>query len=129
MLDFESTKQKTILLIEDANELLQLLKSILEMKGFRILSANNGEDALELLRNNPELPDLILLDMMMPIMSGQQFMEKKNQDLRIAAIPVVLLTAHKDALEAKSKLGARDFIKKPVELDEVFEVINRNLNN
>src|SRR5208283_5094195 len=81
-----------ILLIEDDSDLADALAEILIMEGYRIVYASDGMAALALLAED-ELPDLILLDLMMPKMSGWEFREAQLRDERLAHIPVVVLSA------------------------------------
>jgi DNA-binding response OmpR family regulator len=107
---------KTILVVDDQANVRRLLREYLEEEGFRVVVAENGRDALYVARR--EKPDLILLDIMMPEMSGYEFMRTftKEQDT-----PIILLTAK---LEESDKvlgleLGADDYITKPFSMREL----------
>jgi CheY-like chemotaxis protein len=80
-----------ILIIDDNKEIQSIAREYLEFEGFEILSAHNGMEALELLAEG-NLPDLILLDLVMPKMDGVEFMHLKKSDSRISDIPVILLS-------------------------------------
>ncbi len=101
---------KTVLVVDDEERLLALVKAYLEQGGFRVVTAKNGRDALFLSRQ--EKPDLILLDVMMPEMDGHEFMRvyQKEQD-----VPIILLTARveEDDKIIGLELGADDYITKP----------------
>ncbi|MCP5100075.1 MAG: response regulator transcription factor [Chloroflexi bacterium] len=101
---------KTILVVDDEERLLSLVKAYLEQGGFRVVTARNGRAALFIARQ--EKPDLILLDIMMPEMDGYEFMRLHRRD---ADTPIILLTAK---VEENDKvigleLGADDYITKP----------------
>jgi DNA-binding response OmpR family regulator len=107
---------KTILVVDDKDELRVLLKSYLEQEGFRVVTAVNGRDALFIARQ--EKPDLIILDLMMPEMGGYEFMRAHSRD---ADTPTIILTAK---LEESDKvlgleLGADDYVTKPFSMREL----------
>ena len=116
MLGGDANMGKTILVVDDQANVRRLLREYLEEEGFRVVVAENGRDALYVARR--EKPDLILLDIMMPEMSGYEFMRTftKEQDT-----PIILLTAK---LEESDKvlgleLGADDYITKPFSMREL----------
>lgn len=117
---------KRILVIEDAADIQFLLKQLFELEGYDVLGALNGQEALDLLHSSSELPNLILLDLMMPVMDGYQFRRKQEVDPRLAHIPVVVITADGDAPAKMMKVGAKDYVKKPVEIDHLLDVVKRN---
>lgn len=116
---------KRVLIIEDTSDFSELLKQLLESEGYEVSCASNGKEGLEHLCSTPELPHLILLDLMMPIMDGAEFRRRQVLDPRLCQIPVVIMTAHRDVQVAKMQLGARDFIRKPPEIDQILAVIRR----
>jgi len=101
---------KTILVVDDEKRLVSLVESYLAQEGYRVVSANNGVEALPVASH--EKPDLIILDIMMPEMDGYEFMRqhRKEQDT-----PIILLTARVDDDERVIglELGADDYITKP----------------
>ncbi|HFQ93604.1 MAG TPA: response regulator transcription factor [Anaerolineae bacterium] len=101
---------QTILVIDDEERLLSLVKAYLEQSGFRVVTAKNGRNALFLARQ--EKPDLILLDVMMPEMDGYEFMRAHRRE---ASTPIIMLTAKVDEDEKVLglELGADDYITKP----------------
>ncbi|MBX3059582.1 MAG: response regulator transcription factor [Anaerolineae bacterium] len=101
---------KTILVVDDEERLVSLVKAYLEQGGFRVVAARNGRGALFLARQ--EKPDLILLDVMMPELDGYQFLRQHRQERNT---PVILLTAkvEEDDRVLGLELGADDYVTKP----------------
>jgi CheY-like chemotaxis protein len=119
----DTAKEKKILIVEDDPEIRDALTEILEFEGYQVAIAKNGKEGIDYLRTFPS-PSLILLDFMMPIMNGQQFLEAKKEDPGISQIPVVILSAD-NAVEQKAKISERgQFLKKPVELDHLLDIVN-----
>lgn len=107
-----------ILIVEDDSEINNLLKKILECEDYEIYQAYSGTEAALCLKNT--IPDLILLDLMLPGMSGEEFLTQLRAEQQFA-IPVIILSA-KNALKDKVtllRLGADDYITKPFEPEEV----------
>jgi DNA-binding response OmpR family regulator len=101
---------KTIMIVDDEKRLVSLVESYLTQEGYRVLSANDGKDALPVASR--EKPDLIILDIMMPEMDGYEFMREHRKELDT---PIILLTARVDDDERVIglELGADDYITKP----------------
>jgi CheY-like chemotaxis protein len=122
----EQGGDKSILVVEDDAATREALAMILGAEGFRVTGAANGEEALGLLRSTPP-PDLILLDLMMPIMDGWQFRREQTHDPRLSAIPVVVLSADGNVQQKASALRAAGYLQKPVEMDHLLETIRRQI--
>jgi signal transduction histidine kinase len=118
-------RRDLILIVEDDREIREALASILEREGYRTCVAAHGAEALELLTGDADRPHLIVLDLMMPVMNGWQLRAALKQDLTLAAIPVIALSANKGA-EAIA-IDADAFIAKPVDLDALLDVIEDTL--
>lgn len=120
----ENLMKKTVLVIDDEERLVSLVKAYLEQGGFRVITAGNGRDALFIARQ--EKPDLILLDIMMPEMDGLEFMRLYQRE---ADTPIILLTAR---VEENDKvlgleLGADDYITKPFSPRELLARVRARL--
>jgi CheY-like chemotaxis protein len=92
----QNSKAAHILIVEDNDDLREIYSQSLIYAGFKVLEANNGLAALNLLRSLPEKPNFILLDLMMPVMNGWQFIQERAQDDQLAKIPVVICSAASD---------------------------------
>ena len=112
-----------VLVVDDDEEIRGTLGAVLQAEGFDVLEARNGLHALQQLLLHP-LPDLILLDMMMPVMTGFEFLSMQQEDPRICAIPVVAVTVHAKVAEIR---GVRRLVRKPFDLDELLLVIREVL--
>jgi len=121
------SKNEKILVIDDEKELRLMLKEFLEIENYDVLEAENGRTALEIIEK--EKPDLILLDLDMPVMTGKELMKELNE--RDIEIPIIVITGHKtmnNAIDA-IRSGAYDYLTKPYDIDEMFQIINRCLED
>ena len=113
----------TILIVDDDAGIRQLLVLFLEHKGYSAKTAANGLEALDELQPDQPLPQLILLDLMMPVMDGATFRQAQQADPRIAAIPVVVLSAAEN-IEAQAPLLTADaYVPKPIEFDSLLQIV------
>ncbi|MDR9467502.1 response regulator [Marinospirillum sp.] len=118
---------KTVMLVEDEASLLENLEEMLELEGFEILKTMNGGEALAQLKHR--LPDLIVCDIMMPMMDGFEFLKRVRADARTASLPFIFLTA-KTADEDQRfgrELGADDYLTKPFTREGLLKAINLRL--
>lgn len=115
--------EKRILIVEDAADIRYLLKSLFEAEGFLVDQAGNGQEALDILRQSMTLPSVILLDLMMPIMDGYEFRARQDSDPRLASIPVLVMTADGDINAKKTRLRAKEFLKKPVDINRLLSLV------
>ncbi len=119
----DENPSKTILIVEDDPEISYTLKLFLEGEGYRVLTANNGLKALEVLTQGLT-PHLILLDMKMPIMNGWQFaIEFVNKFDHMS--PIIVFTAAADAAKRAQEVNAIGWIAKPFDLDELLALIKK----
>jgi signal transduction histidine kinase len=108
-----------LLVVDDVSDNLFLIRTILEEEGYEVLEADNGEAALELVKS--ELPDLVLLDVMMPGMDGFEVTRTIRSWTDFPFIPILLITAYDQTSAVKGlDLGADEFIRKPVEAEELL---------
>lgn len=106
-------KDKLVLAIDDDNDLLLLIKKVLEKTGIRLITANNGEQGINMIRDGK--PDLVLLDLIMPGLDGLSILRQLKADETIADVPIMIITAHskKDFIMQAMKHGVQDYIIKP----------------
>jgi DNA-binding response OmpR family regulator len=116
--------KKTILVIEDDPSILEGLTEFLESEDFVVQQASNGKGALDLLKDLNPLPSAIILDLMMPVMDGLQFREAQERDPRIADIPVILVSADHQLEIKKLKMGAVEYLRKPIDIDQLSAMLN-----
>ena len=124
MVYMKSHGKKIILSIDDDDLILDVVKQVLEMEGFHILTATNGQEGLDLLSRLPdsELPNLILLDQNMPVLNGDQFNRARLQDPRLRSIPVVMMTASGDIKKFMDEVEAEAYIDKPLGIHSIVDV-------
>jgi len=119
-----------VLVADDSETVLLMLQRRLEMEGYEVITATDGFQALERLEDaNSGKPDVILLDAMMPNMSGTEVLEKLHD--AGSKIPVLMISAHLDANEPDRmrSLGAADCIPKPFEWEDLIERIEELAGN
>lgn len=116
--------RRTVLIVEDDVDCREATHEILESEGFAAVSVNDGAEALAYLRN-AEPPGLILLDLMLPVMDGWQFLEARKAEPRLREIPVVIVSGERDLGRKASALGVEGALLKPIELDVLLETVRR----
>lgn len=118
--------RKTVLLVEDDDDERDALAALLEQEDYRVLQAPNGAEALKLLEAQPDQCQIILLDLMMPIMNGWDFRRMQKRKAELANIPVVLMSAGAQIAFAVEDLDAAGYVTKPVELSDLLEKVERH---
>jgi DNA-binding response OmpR family regulator len=118
-----------ILIAEDEHDILELINFTLQFGGYEVIPTSNGADALDMTRK--EQPDLVLLDVRMPRMSGYQVCTEIKTDPGISHIPVVFLSAKGQEAEIKTgfETGAVDYILKPFAPDHLLKRLEEILTN
>ena len=114
-----------ILIVEDDDDLRETLGEILRLKGYDVLTAANGQEAIAALRQYGE-PCLILLDLMMPVMDGWEFRRAQLEDPGLAQVPVVLLSGADEVAREAVNLAAVGHLTKPVELPQVIDTVQQH---
>ena len=118
------------LIIEDDITVRSYLKRIIQKKfSFNISEAENGSEGLETMKKTK--PDIIFLDISMPVMSGLEFLEIIKLDPEYSKIPVLVLTAHNDrgTIQKIIQLGVSDYILKPIDPSKTFDRIQQLIDN
>ncbi|WP_339651876.1 response regulator [uncultured Maribacter sp.] len=118
---------KTILLIEDDRALRENTEELLELSGYMVLTAPNGKLGIELAKE--KIPDLIICDIMMPIIDGYGVLENISKDEKTKQIPFIFLSAKTEQKEIEKgiKLGADDYLTKPFEEEDIISTIESQL--
>jgi CheY-like chemotaxis protein len=115
---------KRILIVEDDDDLAQSLAEVLAQEGYETTQASNGRDALAQLSSG-ERPDLILLDMMMPVMNGWEFRQEQRKMQDRSTIPIITITADGDARGKAASIQAAGHLAKPVTIDRLLDEVER----
>ena len=114
-----------ILVVEDDADIREATIELLVDHGFDAVGAANGREALEQLRASTNLPCLIFLDLLMPVLDGRGFREEQRRRPELAHIPVVVVSARADSARHAAELDAAAFIDKPVTAGELVRVARR----
>lgn len=117
-------KCKTVLVVDDDRDIRDVLTDALETEGYRVVTAADGQSALECLRSGAERPCVILLDLMMPRMDGIQFQTELLNDPELSRIPVVVLSADPSAIVAAKSLNFAGSLRKPVPLEALLAAVH-----
>jgi DNA-binding response OmpR family regulator len=129
--DFQlmTSPEKTILIIEDEADAAELFAEMMRVSGFRVLKTSSSTPALSLI--STEKPDLIILDIMMPEVSGLDILRQMRKDSGLASIPVVVVSAKSMPADIKTGMeaGASTYLTKPVGFLELKEAVERALGN
>jgi two-component system response regulator MprA len=112
------------LVIDDDHDILLSLQDVLEVEGYRVITASSGREALECLRQGVR-PELILLDLMMPGISGWAFRARQREDQELASIPVVVISGQGLSAHDVAELGVAGYLPKPVDLDTLLSTVER----
>jgi len=118
---------KTVLVVDDEEDVRKFLSLALQEAGFRVIIANDGFEALEIVKNNP--PDLISLDLVMPKRSGAMFYRDLKKDKQFASIPILIVTGHarddlgKSDLKELTMSGPGVYLEKPVRPDNYIAAV------
>lgn len=121
MVKDETCCTNSILVVEDDDDIRNAIVDLLESEGYHAEAAVNGKDALDKL-DTMDKPCLVLLDMMMPIMNGRQFLDVVTKDSKLAPLPVLIVSAVADKTNTEGSVG---FLKKPIDIDVVLNVVSQ----
>ena len=119
----DKRERQCILLVEDDHFIREIVQTLLETEGYKVITANNGQEALDQLSSSPR-PCLILLDLMMPVMNGIEFLERLrgHGNNEVAMIPVIVTSAIEDDTGTTSRLASK-VLNKPIELEVLLRVV------
>ena len=118
---------KTVLLIEDNDDIRENTSELLELEGYHVLPATNGHTGLKFAREHR--PDIVLCDIMMPVADGYEVFKQLKAEQATSAIPFIFLTANAENkdMETGMRLGANGYIRKPFSAEELLETLARCL--
>lgn len=124
----KESKTRTILIIEDEADIKHFVSRVLELEGYRVLQAGDGESGMELIRENPVA--LVLLDLRLPGRDGWSVLQEIRQDAVLARVPVIVLTAVADTSQKKRTLhmGASKYLVKPLSAHSLARAIASTLH-
>ena len=120
------TASHVILVVEDDELIRDSLVEFLDEQGYEATGAVDGVDALGRLRSGAPLPCVIVLDLMMPNMDGRSFREEQLRDPRLAAIPVIVVSAYRDVAKNAAELAVTDFLPKPLKLPVLLDLVQQH---
>jgi CheY-like chemotaxis protein len=115
--------QKTVLLVEDDPDIRDIVQDVLEAEGYDVVPASHGRQALEFLngvRGGGVPPDIVILDMMMPLVDGRHVLDAIRNDQSLSSVPVVVMSA----VTHEKPVGAAAFLRKPFSLDTLFDAVH-----
>jgi CheY-like chemotaxis protein len=121
----EASRRPTVLVVDDDPDIRDTIADVLSDEGYPVELACNGREALRMLGTAKAEPGLILLDLMMPELDGWGFMAEVQKVPRLAAIPVIVFSAHSVNAEAVGALPVRGFLRKPLRLHELLDLVGR----
>jgi CheY-like chemotaxis protein len=120
----QSSPEKFVLLVDDDIDVREGFSDLLQAKSYTVLQAENGQKALEVLKKNPRLPCLVVLDLSMPVMDGRGFLKLCASDPILRDIPVVVVSGN---MESGAPLeGIVAYLRKPVNVDCLLEIIDQH---
>jgi CheY-like chemotaxis protein len=122
--DYDSSHRCSVLVVDNDPALRELLTVALESDSYDAAAVANGREALHYLRSHAETC-IILLELLLPVMDGRQFRTMQLRDRSFAWIPVIAMSAVADGDQRARELGARSFLRKPLNLDELRQALRR----
>lgn len=114
-----------VLIVEDDADIREAVRDLLEDYGYTVLEAANGKEALQLLADGAH-PCVILLDLMMPVMSGWEFRSLQLQRPELAAIPIIVVSADRSTAEKAAAISAAGYLEKPIRADALMSMVSRH---
>jgi CheY-like chemotaxis protein len=113
-----------VLVVDDDEAIREALTESLSDEGFTVHAVNNGREAIDWLHSAGEVPQVVLLDLMMPVMDGRTFLRVREDDPRLLRVPVVVITAERAVADLGFKHSLRGILPKPIVLESLLEMID-----
>jgi CheY-like chemotaxis protein len=117
-----ATAHSPVLIVEDDADLREMMAQLVMLEGFEVEAVANGKEALDYLKRGGK-PDLILLDLMMPVMDGWEFRRRQREDPQLASVPVIVLSALDPSRAAD--VDGLEFLKKPLDFDRLVRLVRQ----
>jgi len=114
-----------VLVVDDYEDARKFFCTFLQLAGYEVLAAADGQDALDIARR--QRPDLILLDLKMPRMDGETFRREQLADATLSTIPVIVLSGSSDGEQIARRIAAIDYLAKPIDSRMLLEAVGRHL--
>lgn len=118
--------KKTILVCDDDDGILDVVTIILNEMGYKVIALCDSEEVLTFVEHSP--PDLILLDLWMPNISGEELTVKLKKNIKSQLIPIIIISASKDTEKIASDSGADDCLIKPFDIEELENMVKKYIN-
>lgn len=123
MTTFDKAPRQIVMLVDDDEGIREMMSELLMTRGYVVLQAGNGQEAVEVLTKTARLPFLVLLDMAMPTMDGPAFLRVRARDPILKEIPVLVISGSVPPIAASEEIEG--FLRKPVEVTELLDVIGQ----
>jgi CheY-like chemotaxis protein len=111
---------KNILVVDDEEAIRTILRDVLEIEGFKVFTAEDGGEGIDILNRLLPQPCIVILDLMMQKFNGWQFLDIQRNDPRLSQIPVIICSAY---LESAKAVHAQGFIPKPIQLEPLLQAV------
>jgi two-component system chemotaxis response regulator CheY len=120
-----SSDPRLVLVVEDEQSIREVIRDVLEDRGFRVRAAPNGAEALRML--DALRPDVLVLDLLMPVMHGWDFMESYGEKTGGAPIPIVVVSVNPALPRSFNRFGVRQVVSKPFDVDVLIDAVEQAL--
>jgi CheY-like chemotaxis protein len=116
---------KIVLLIDDDKFIREIVVFVLETEGYKVIEARDGQEGIELLISSGTVPDLILIDLNMPVMTGQKFLHEIEASLLYKDIPIIAMSSDLSKLPKEYKISGR--LPKPIDIPKLLEIVQSSI--
>jgi CheY-like chemotaxis protein len=124
MSDARLNDEKLVLVVDDDRSVRESMSKLLDSRGYSVLQAENGEEALHVLKTTHHFPCLAVLDLGMPVMDGGRFLKLRDEDPILRDIPVVVVSG--DVQSGERLTGIDAYLRKPVDVSDLIEIIDQH---
>jgi CheY-like chemotaxis protein len=121
-----STATRLVLIVEDEPSIREVIRDVLEDRGFRVMASTNGAEALRML--DSVRPDVVVLDLLMPVMHGWTFMESYVEKTGGQPIPIVVVSVNPALPRSFNRFGVRQVVAKPFDVDALLDAVDQALS-